>query len=197
MPFQKMPCDRAGDHGPPSRSQFSGLSSLAVRRHLRLLRSQQTRWRRMGVSPVGGAETAGPDVVSRPEASAEVVRSLTPEPPGRRPLRPDTPYTQGRCWSPRPSPPRSHSASTGRNGAGSWRVSGRNRARLNVSTTAATRNSSAHEQGHRVAGDEAVLGHRALGTRFAMSVIRLIPLFVVLLVGQRYLVKGIATTGMK
>ncbi|MCX5269871.1 MULTISPECIES: hypothetical protein [unclassified Streptomyces] len=66
-----------------------------------------------------------------------------------------------------------------------------------MSTTAATRDSSAHEQGHRVAGDEAVLGHRALGTRFAMSVIRLIPLFVVLLVGQRYLVKGIATTGMK
>jgi len=30
-----------------------------------------------------------------------------------------------------------------------------------------------------------------------MSVIRLIPVFVALLVGQRYLVKGIATTGMK
>jgi ABC-type glycerol-3-phosphate transport system permease component len=30
-----------------------------------------------------------------------------------------------------------------------------------------------------------------------MSVIRLIPAFVFLLVGQRYLVKGIATTGMK
>ncbi len=45
-----------------------------------------------------------------------------------------------------------------------------------------------------VAGDEVVLGHRALGTRFAMSVIRLNPAFVFLLVGQRYLVKGIATS---
>jgi multiple sugar transport system permease protein len=35
------------------------------------------------------------------------------------------------------------------------------------------------------------------GSLFAMSVITLIPVFVVFLVGQRYLVKGIATTGMK
>ncbi|MDX2548415.1 MULTISPECIES: hypothetical protein [Streptomyces] len=48
-----------------------------------------------------------------------------------------------------------------------------------------------------MAGDEVGFGHRALGTRFAMSVIWLVPVFVVLLVGQRYLVKGIATTGMK
>ncbi|WP_306504043.1 hypothetical protein [Streptomyces sp. YU58] len=48
-----------------------------------------------------------------------------------------------------------------------------------------------------VAGDEVVLGHRALGTRFAMSVIRLIPAFVFLLAGRHHLVKGIATTGTK
>jgi multiple sugar transport system permease protein len=35
------------------------------------------------------------------------------------------------------------------------------------------------------------------GSLFAMSVVTLIPVFVVFLVGQRYLVKGIATTGMK
>ncbi|MFJ7296795.1 carbohydrate ABC transporter permease [Streptomyces collinus] len=35
------------------------------------------------------------------------------------------------------------------------------------------------------------------GSLFAMSVITLIPVFLVFLVGQRYLVKGIATTGMK
>ncbi|MGC9541225.1 carbohydrate ABC transporter permease [Streptomyces sp. UG1] len=35
------------------------------------------------------------------------------------------------------------------------------------------------------------------GSLFAMSVITLIPVFIVFLVGQRYLVKGIATTGMK
>lgn len=35
------------------------------------------------------------------------------------------------------------------------------------------------------------------GALFAMSVVTLIPLFVVFLVGQRFLVKGIATTGLK
>jgi multiple sugar transport system permease protein len=35
------------------------------------------------------------------------------------------------------------------------------------------------------------------GSLFAMSVVTLIPVFIVFLVGQRYLVKGIATTGMK
>ena len=35
------------------------------------------------------------------------------------------------------------------------------------------------------------------GALFAMSVITLIPLFIVFLVGQRFLVKGIATTGLK
>ncbi|MFJ8467785.1 carbohydrate ABC transporter permease [Streptomyces swartbergensis] len=35
------------------------------------------------------------------------------------------------------------------------------------------------------------------GSLFAMSVITLVPVFIVFLVGQRYLVKGIATTGMK
>ena len=32
---------------------------------------------------------------------------------------------------------------------------------------------------------------------FAMSVVSLVPLFIAFLVGQRYLVKGIATTGIK
>jgi multiple sugar transport system permease protein len=35
------------------------------------------------------------------------------------------------------------------------------------------------------------------GSMFAMSVVSLIPLFVVFLVGQRYLIKGFATTGIK
>ena len=35
------------------------------------------------------------------------------------------------------------------------------------------------------------------GAMFAMSVVSLIPLFIAFLVGQRYLVKGIATTGIK
>ncbi|MDO0938132.1 carbohydrate ABC transporter permease [Streptomyces sp. DG2A-72] len=35
------------------------------------------------------------------------------------------------------------------------------------------------------------------GSLFAMSVVTLIPVFIVFLIGQRYLVKGIATTGMK
>jgi len=35
------------------------------------------------------------------------------------------------------------------------------------------------------------------GSMFAMSVVSLIPLFIVFLVGQRYLIKGIATTGIK
>jgi multiple sugar transport system permease protein len=32
---------------------------------------------------------------------------------------------------------------------------------------------------------------------FAMSIVTLIPIFLVFLFGQRYLVQGIATTGMK
>lgn len=35
------------------------------------------------------------------------------------------------------------------------------------------------------------------GSMFAMSVVSLLPLFVVFLVGQRYLIKGFATTGLK
>ncbi|MCB2411859.1 carbohydrate ABC transporter permease [Demequina sp. TTPB684] len=35
------------------------------------------------------------------------------------------------------------------------------------------------------------------GSMFAMSVVSLIPLFIIFLVGQRYLIKGFATTGMK
>ena len=35
------------------------------------------------------------------------------------------------------------------------------------------------------------------GAMFAMSVVSLIPLFLAFLIGQRYLVKGIATTGIK
>lgn len=35
------------------------------------------------------------------------------------------------------------------------------------------------------------------GSMFAMSVVSLLPLFIIFLVGQRYLVKGIATTGIK
>ena len=35
------------------------------------------------------------------------------------------------------------------------------------------------------------------GSMFAMSVVSLLPLFIVFLIGQRYLIKGFATTGMK
>jgi len=35
------------------------------------------------------------------------------------------------------------------------------------------------------------------GSMFAMSVVSLLPLFIVFLVGQRYLIKGFATTGLK
>ncbi len=35
------------------------------------------------------------------------------------------------------------------------------------------------------------------GSMFAMSIVSLVPLFVVFMVGQRYLVKGFATTGIK
>ena len=35
------------------------------------------------------------------------------------------------------------------------------------------------------------------GSMFAMSVVSLIPLFIIFLVGQKYLIKGFATTGMK
>lgn len=35
------------------------------------------------------------------------------------------------------------------------------------------------------------------GAQFAMSVVTLLPLFIVFLVGQRYLIKGFATTGIK
>jgi multiple sugar transport system permease protein len=35
------------------------------------------------------------------------------------------------------------------------------------------------------------------GSMFAMSVVSLLPLFLVFLVGQRYLIKGFATTGIK
>ena len=35
------------------------------------------------------------------------------------------------------------------------------------------------------------------GSMFAMSVVSLLPIFLASLVGQRYLIKGIATTGIK
>ena len=40
-------------------------------------------------------------------------------------------------------------------------------------------------------------GESSWGAMFAMSVVSLIPLFVIFLVGQRFLVRGIATTGLK
>ncbi|WP_433586776.1 carbohydrate ABC transporter permease [Microbacterium hydrocarbonoxydans] len=40
-------------------------------------------------------------------------------------------------------------------------------------------------------------GGSSWGSLFAMSVVTLIPVFLVFLVGQRYLIKGIATTGLK
>jgi multiple sugar transport system permease protein len=35
------------------------------------------------------------------------------------------------------------------------------------------------------------------GSMFAMSVVSLVPVFLAFLLGQRFLVKGIATTGIK
>lgn len=40
-------------------------------------------------------------------------------------------------------------------------------------------------------------GQSSYGAMFAMSIVSLIPLFIVFLFGQRYLVRGIATTGLK
>jgi multiple sugar transport system permease protein len=40
-------------------------------------------------------------------------------------------------------------------------------------------------------------GSSSWGPMFAMSIVSLIPLFLVFLFGQKYLVKGIATTGIK
>ena len=40
-------------------------------------------------------------------------------------------------------------------------------------------------------------GNSSWGPMFAMSIVSLVPLFVVFLFGQKYLVKGIATTGIK
>ncbi len=40
-------------------------------------------------------------------------------------------------------------------------------------------------------------GESAWGSLFAMSILSLIPIFLVFLVGQKYLVKGVATTGLK
>lgn len=40
-------------------------------------------------------------------------------------------------------------------------------------------------------------GQSSWGSMFAMSVVTLIPLFIIFLFGQKYLVKGIATTGLK
>jgi multiple sugar transport system permease protein len=42
-----------------------------------------------------------------------------------------------------------------------------------------------------------VTGSSNFGSMFAMSVVSLLPVFLVFLLGQRYLVKGIATTGLK
>jgi multiple sugar transport system permease protein len=40
-------------------------------------------------------------------------------------------------------------------------------------------------------------GETSWGPLFAMSIVSLIPIFFVFLFGQKYLVKGIATTGIK
>ena len=40
-------------------------------------------------------------------------------------------------------------------------------------------------------------GESSWGPLFAMSIVSLIPIFLVFLFGQKYLVKGIATTGIK
>lgn len=42
-----------------------------------------------------------------------------------------------------------------------------------------------------------VTGESSFGPMFAMSLVSLLPVFIVFLIGQRYLVKGIATTGLK
>ncbi|WP_413451974.1 carbohydrate ABC transporter permease [Georgenia phoenicis] len=40
-------------------------------------------------------------------------------------------------------------------------------------------------------------GESSWGSMFAMSIVSLVPLFIIFLFGQKYLVKGIATTGLK
>jgi multiple sugar transport system permease protein len=40
-------------------------------------------------------------------------------------------------------------------------------------------------------------GSSSFGPMFAMSIVSLLPVFLVFLFGQRYLVSGIATTGLK
>jgi multiple sugar transport system permease protein len=40
-------------------------------------------------------------------------------------------------------------------------------------------------------------GNSSWGSLFAMSIVSLIPVFIAFLFGQKYLVKGIATTGIK
>jgi len=40
-------------------------------------------------------------------------------------------------------------------------------------------------------------GETSWGALFAMSVVSLLPVFIAFLVGQRWLVRGIATTGLK
>ena len=40
-------------------------------------------------------------------------------------------------------------------------------------------------------------GASSWGPLFAMSIVSLVPIFLVFLFGQQYLVKGIATTGIK
>jgi multiple sugar transport system permease protein len=40
-------------------------------------------------------------------------------------------------------------------------------------------------------------GESSWGPLFAMSIVSLIPIFLIFLFGQKYLVKGIATTGLK
>ncbi len=40
-------------------------------------------------------------------------------------------------------------------------------------------------------------GQSSWGSMFAMSIVSLVPLFLIFLLGQRYLVRGIATTGLK
>ncbi|MFD6140583.1 carbohydrate ABC transporter permease [Promicromonospora sp. NPDC060271] len=40
-------------------------------------------------------------------------------------------------------------------------------------------------------------GQSSWGAMFAMSIVSLVPLFLIFLLGQRYLVRGIATTGLK
>jgi multiple sugar transport system permease protein len=40
-------------------------------------------------------------------------------------------------------------------------------------------------------------GSSSFGPMFAMSIVSLVPVFFAFLFGQKYLVKGIATTGLK